>query len=128
MSMSQSVITVLRLRERGTLDWLERAFGFTLSEVTPAGDGGLAHAQLWWGDDCIMASTGGRIGQPTGAASIYLTVPADADVDAAYARAMAEKGAVSVLEPEDMPYGGRNASVGDPDGNVWSIGSYQPSR
>ncbi|MDO9354661.1 MAG: VOC family protein [Solirubrobacteraceae bacterium] len=123
---TQEAITVLRLRERATLDWLERAFGFALSEVTEGDDGGLAHAQLRWGDSWLMASTGGRIDQPTGAASVYLTVADDEDVDAAYTRAMAEPGAVSVLEPEDMPYGGRNASIADPDGNVWSVGSYHP--
>lgn len=122
---TQKVVTILRLKERATLDWLERAFGFTLSEVTPDDEGGLAHAQLRWGDDVLMASTGGRIDQPTGSASVYLTVADDSAVDAAYARAVAE-GAAVVLEPEDQPYGGRNATVTDPDGNTWSIGSYHP--
>lgn len=126
MSTNQKVITVLRLRERATLDWLERAFGFALSEVTPSDDDGLSHAQLRWGDDWLMASTGGRIEQPTGAASIYLTVATDAEVDAIFERATAE-GATTILAPEDMPYGGRNATVVDPEGNVWSVGSYRPA-
>lgn len=126
MTNERKVITVLRLREAGTLDWLADAFGFALSEVTPSGDGGLQHAQLRYGDDWLMASTGGgALSQPAGAANIYLTVGSDEAVDAAWERAVAA-GATTVLAPEDQPYGGRNATVTDPEGNHWSIGSYHP--
>ena len=124
--MTQQSIAILRLAHRSTLDWLVDAFGLVASEVTPPEGAELQHAQLTWGDGILMASTGGRIDQTPGHASIYLTVDTDADVDAAYERATAA-GATSVLEPEDQPYGGRNATVRDPEGNVWSVGSYQPA-
>lgn len=125
--MSTQIVPILRLADRATLDWLVDAFGFTPSEVTPPEGDTLQHAQLTWGDSVLMASTpGGRVEQAAGQASLYLTVETDAAVDAAYERAMAA-GATSVLAPEDQPYGGRNATVRDPEGNAWSIGSYQPT-
>lgn len=124
--MPKQSYAILRLANRSTLDWLASAFDFTLSEVTPHEGEELQHAQLTWGDGVLMASTGGRIDQPTGSSSVYLSVETDAEVDAAYARAVAA-GATSILDPEDQPYGGRNATVADPEGNVWSVGSYQPT-
>lgn len=123
--MTKQSIAVLRLADGATFRWLVDAFGFVPSEVTPAEGDELQHGQLGWGNAIIMASTGGRVEQTPGQSSIYLTVDTDAEVDAAYARATAA-GATSVLEPEDQPYGGRNATVRDPEGNAWSIGSYQP--
>lgn len=123
--MTKQSIAVLRLADRATFRWLVDAFGFVPSEVTPAEGDELQHGQLGWGNAIIMASTGGRVEQTPGQSSIYLTVDTDAEVDAAYGRATAA-GATSVLEPEDQPYGGRNATVRDPEGNAWSIGSYQP--
>ncbi|MBJ7470759.1 MAG: VOC family protein [Solirubrobacteraceae bacterium] len=125
--MSKTAVTILRLRERATLDWLVSTFGFTVSEVTPPEGDELHHAQLTYGTSVLMASaTGGRLDQAPGYASVYLTLETDAEVDAVFAKAIAA-GAASVLPPEDMPYGGRNATVRDPDGNTWSVGSYQPS-
>jgi PhnB protein len=53
------------------------------------------------------------------AAALYLWV---ADVDATYARALAA-GATSESEPEDKPYGHRNAGVLDHNGITWWIGA-----
>jgi hypothetical protein len=30
------------------------------------------------------------------------------------------------MEPEDKPYGGRGYAARDPEGHVWSFGSYDP--
>ncbi len=123
--MSKQVVSILRLEQRSTLDWLANTFGFALSQVTPPDGDELQHAQLQYGDSVMMASGGGKIEQATGKASTYLTVATDEEVDAGYARAVSH-GAETVLVPEDQPYGGRNATVKDPEGNIWSIGSYQP--
>jgi len=32
-----------------------------------------------------------------------------------------------VRELEDMPYGSREYSVRDPEGNLWSFGTYDPN-
>lgn len=124
--MSKQSIPILRLADRATFAWLVDAFGFLPSEVSPADGDELQHGQLNWGEAILMASTGGKVDQQPGQASVYLTVDTDAEVDAAYERAVAA-GATSVLRPEDQPYGGRNATVRDPEGNWWSVGSYQPT-
>lgn len=124
--MSKQIVGILRLEHRSTLDWLANTFGFALSQVTPPEGDDLQHAQLTYGTSVLMASQGGRVEQDTGKASTYLTVATDQEVDQGYARAIAA-GADSILEPENQPYGGRNATVSDPEGNVWSIGSYQPT-
>lgn len=59
-----------------------------------------------------------------GRAQAYLVVAADADVDAVHAKALAA-GATEVREPADMDYGGRGSTFTDPEGNQWSLGSYQ---
>lgn len=122
----RAVIPVLRFRERSTVEWLEAALGFTLSEVTPDDDGGLAHVQLWWGDDCIMGSTNPSDGEQIGGASLYLTIATAEEVDELHAQALAA-GATEVREPVDQPYGGRGSTIADPEGNQWSIGSYLPT-
>jgi uncharacterized glyoxalase superfamily protein PhnB len=48
------------------------------------------------------------------------------EVDAHFARAKAA-GAEIIREPEDQDYGGRDYSARDPEGNVWSFGTYAPS-
>ena len=47
------------------------------------------------------------------------------DADAQYGRAV-DAGARIVRELEDMPYGSRDFSARDLDGNLWSFGTYDP--
>lgn len=47
------------------------------------------------------------------------------DVDAHDARAAAA-GAEGVMEPADQDYGGRLHGCRDPEGHLWSFGSYDP--
>jgi uncharacterized glyoxalase superfamily protein PhnB len=54
--------------------------------------------------------------------SLYITVP-DPDAHHAIAR---EAGATVVRELEDTDYGSREYSVRDPEGNLWSFGTYDP--
>lgn len=35
-------------------------------------------------------------------------------------------GAPVVMELTDQPYGSREYAVTDPEGNVWSVGTYRP--
>jgi uncharacterized glyoxalase superfamily protein PhnB len=37
-----------------------------------------------------------------------------------------QAGATIVREPEDMDYGSREYSARDPEGNLWSFGTYDP--
>lgn len=54
---------------------------------------------------------------------IALYVDTFEEVDEAYKKAI-EGGAVSVLEPEDEPWGQRTCYIADPEGNIIEIGSW----
>ncbi len=54
---------------------------------------------------------------------IALYVDSFEEVDAAYKKAIVG-GAVSVLEPEDEPWGQRTCYIADPEGNIIEIGSW----
>lgn len=58
-----------------------------------------------------------------GHAEIALYVDTFEEVDASFKQAV-EKGAVPVLEPETEPWGQRTCYIGDPEGNLIEIGSW----
>lgn len=83
------------------------------------------HAEwLWPGGGGIMFGSrrpDAGVDNPGGSA-VYLVCE---DPDAVFDRAVAA--GASVLRPMvDQPYGGRGGSLADPEGNHWSVGSYQP--
>jgi uncharacterized glyoxalase superfamily protein PhnB len=110
------------------IDWLCDAFGFTVQ--ARYGDGGdVHHAQLALGSSMIMLGNvrddayGKMVGGPApGGKSTYVAVE---DTDALYERAKAE-GATILEEPADRDYGNREFICADPEGNVWSFGTYWP--
>lgn len=110
------------------MDFL-RALGFTEKAVhrDENAPSKVVHAQFDWRDSGgVMfgsADPASPLSKGTGHARCYLVVEADAEVDAAHARALAA-GGTSVREPADMDYGGRSSTVADPEGNQWSLGSY----
>ena len=91
---------------------------FDGAEVQCQRDAGNAvmHAEVKIGDSLVMIGQAGGRWEPR-PASLYLWV---ADVDATYRRALAA-GAKSESEPEDKPYGHRNAGVIDRNGVTWWI-------
>lgn len=114
------------------IEWLCRAFGFEKQLVVPGENGTIAHAQLRLGNGMIMLGTaaGQRetfgmglprdLGAVTGGA--YLVVD---DIDAHCARAKAA-GAEFVRDLAATDYGSHEYMVRDPEGHLWSIGTYQP--
>lgn len=108
--------------------FLTEALGFVRGDVHQGDDGSVVHAELSFGDGVVMIGT--RTDPPglydTGRAVLYLVVDGDAAVDAHLERAVAA-GATVVHGPVDQPYGSREYAVTDPDGNVWSVGSYRPT-
>ena len=99
----------------------------------PDGEGGVAHAQLTFGNGMVIVSSAhddefGRLQRPLESRdapvpqSPYVIVT---DVDAHHARALAA-GAEVVQAPEDKDYGGRGYGCRDPEGNLWGFGSYDP--
>ncbi len=115
------------------IEWLCRVFGFEKHAVYPGSDNTILHAELTLGGGMVMlgsvkddayhrllrqpADTGG-----VGTHSLNLVV---ADADAVYARAQAS-GAKIVFAIEDKPYGGRGFACLDPEGYLWTVGTYDP--
>jgi PhnB protein len=100
------------------LTFLKAAFGGTEVQCDRNADNTVMHAEVTIGDSLVMLGQAGGHWSPRPAA-LYLWVK---DVDASYARALAA-GATSESEPEDKPYGHRNAGVVDQNGVTWWIGA-----
>lgn len=130
---NSTVIPCLRYRDApAAIEWLCRVFGFEKQAVYAEGEV-VMHAQL------VLAG-GGMVMLGSVKDTAYdrlMRQPAEAggntqssclvvaDPDAVYARARAE-GATIVMDISDKPYGGRDFTCLDPEGHVWSVGSYDP--
>jgi uncharacterized glyoxalase superfamily protein PhnB len=124
------ISSVVYRDQRAAMAWLEKAFGFTVSEVLVDGQDRILHAEMSFGDGVVMigaewldwtaspAVTGGRNTQ-----RIHVRVARD--IDAHYEQARAA-GARIVMEPKDQFYGDRTYVAMDLDGHYWSFG--QPVR
>lgn len=113
---------------RSAIDFLERAFGFERKAVHEADDGTIQHAELRLGDGLIMLGDTreteyARLAPPPGSGAVYIAVD---DVDALAERAGAA-GAEIVYGPKDQDYGSRDFMARDPEGNLWSFGTYRPA-
>jgi PhnB protein len=100
------------------LRFLAAAFGATEVSCQRNQDNTVMHAELMIGDSLVMLGQAGGPWKPREAA-LYLWID---NVDATYAAAL-RAGATSESEPEDKPYGHRNAGVIDPNGVTWWIGA-----
>src|SRR5439155_644843 len=132
--MSSTVIPVLRYRDApAAIDWLCRTFGFERQLVVPGEEGAVAHAQLRLGTGMIMLGSvvetefGRWMQQPDEIGgreteTVYVVVP---DADVVYARAKAA-GAQILLDIKNEDYGGRGFTCRDPQGHIWSLGTYDP--
>ena len=106
--------------------FLVEAFGFEETLVVPGdGEGVIAHAELRWppGGGVMLGSirSDALLGeQHAGVASVYVVTD---EPDALFARATAA-GAEVVLGLEDTDFGSRTFTVRDPEGNLWSFGTY----
>ena len=111
------------------IDWLQQAFGFTVHAKYMDGEK-VAHAQLVLDSSMIMLGEarddkyGRMVGESgeNGGKSIYIAVE---DTDAACSRAKAA-GAEILEEPTNRDYGSREFICRDPEGNIWSFGTYWP--
>jgi uncharacterized glyoxalase superfamily protein PhnB len=110
------------------IDFLKKAFGFEEKLVVTGDDGrDVHHAELrWTGPGGIMLGSyiegaGEFAGRPPGTASIYVVTD---QPDALCERAVAA-GAKLVRPLRDEDYGSRGFTVSDPEGNLWSFGTYK---
>jgi len=132
-STASTIIPTMRYRDAPKmLEWLCKAFGFERHFVVPGENGTIAHAQLVLNGGMLMLGSArdddwGRVvkavvdvGTPTGAAYVVVS-----DVDAHYARAKGA-GAEIVRALANTDYGSREYAARDPEGQVWSFGTYDP--
>jgi uncharacterized glyoxalase superfamily protein PhnB len=122
--MTQTVYPVPRYRDaRVAIDFLQRCFGFEPLSVTEGEGDNIVHAELNVGAGLIMlSSTSDADPFPAGPSTFYVAVQ---DPDAHHDRANGA-GAEIVMELTDQPYGSREYAARDPEGNVWTFGTYRP--
>ena len=110
--------------------WLKDVIGFTEYVVYRSADGAVQHAELAYGSSILMLGQsrddeyGKLVGDPGGRRtdSLYVAVT---DPDALHARAKAA-GARIEMELHNTDYGSRDFACRDPEGNLWSFGTYWP--
>ncbi|XLZ72966.1 VOC family protein [Massilia sp. SR12] len=129
-----TIVPCLRYRDApAAIEWLCNTLGFHASLVLPNEDGTIAHAELSYGNGMIMLSSifdtdfGRLLKQPSEVGmgvthSSYLIVN---DADAVHARCL-KAGAPIEMPLQDEDYGGRGFTCRDPEGHIWSIGTYDP--
>ena len=129
-----NVIPCMRYRDApAAIEWLCDTLGFEPQLVVPNEDGSIAHAQLSFGNGMIMLGSafdteyGRLLKQPSEIGnfvtqSSYLVVN---NADLVYGRVL-EAGGRILLDIKDEDYGGRGFTCRDPEGHIWSIGTYDP--
>jgi uncharacterized glyoxalase superfamily protein PhnB len=129
--MTTTTITpFLVYREPGAaVAWLERAFGLELVRSSKDGNGALEHAELALGSAFVMVTASGAEREliardDRGGASAGVHVHVD-DVEPRFERARAA-GADIVMELQDTDYDAREFVARDPEGHLWSFGTYVP--
>jgi uncharacterized glyoxalase superfamily protein PhnB len=119
-----TVWPTVRARDaRALIDFLVTAFGF-VETVAYEQDGVIHHAQLDWPEGGGIMLGDERPETPwakqPGTGACYVVT---GDTDAVHARAVAV-GADIVEGPVDRDYGSRDFIARDPEGNLWSFGTY----
>ena len=131
--MPSAIIPTMRYRDApAMIEWLCGVHGFVRQVVYEDGDGGIAHAQLTLGTGMIMLGSaredefGSLQGTPDALGgttqSAYIVV---ADADALHEKVQASGGEI-VMPLRDTDYGSREFSFRDPEGHLWSVGTYDP--
>jgi uncharacterized glyoxalase superfamily protein PhnB len=116
------------------IDWLTRVLGLKLLSRYPMPDGKIAFAELGWRTGVVFVSSRPPADNPwsrVGVASIALAAP-DADTVSRHFDQVVTAGA-DVVRPLHMsrtpafPQGSTQFDVRDPEGNLWTVGTFQPS-
>jgi uncharacterized glyoxalase superfamily protein PhnB len=115
------------------IDWLTRVLGMTLVSRYPAPDGTVAFAELGWRTGVVFVSSRPPAENPwsrVGVAAIAL-VAADAETVRRHYHQAVGAGAEVVRElhvsrTPAFPQGSAQFDLRDPEGNLWTIGTYQP--
>lgn len=111
--------------------WLANVLGFTEGVTHRDATGVVHHAELAFGPSVVMLGQeredayGALVGDPAGRRTDSLYVAVD-DPDALHARAVAADATIE-MPLHDTDYGSRDFACRDPEGNLWSFGTYRPS-
>jgi uncharacterized glyoxalase superfamily protein PhnB len=117
----------------GAIRWLTDVLGFRAAGVYAAPDGSIVFAQLVWRTGVVFVSGRAPEDNPwvkVGPASIALAAEDREAVDRLYQRAVAT-GADIVRSVHDavtpmFPEGSHQFDLRDPEGNLWTVGTFQP--
>ncbi|ARU53485.1 glyoxalase [Cellulosimicrobium cellulans] len=127
-----SVWPTLQARDaRGLVAFLTDVVGFVATAVMAGDDRDVAHAQLDWphGGGVMLGSHSPdrEWSREPGTCGTYVVVPDD-EIDALHARLReraAPEGGRVVVPLRDTDYGTRELVLQDPEGNLWSFGTYR---
>jgi uncharacterized glyoxalase superfamily protein PhnB len=114
--------------------WLTDVLGLRVVRTFEMPDGTIAHAELAWRTSVVFVHTRPPKENPwsvVGPASIALAVETANQVDRHYERARAAAADI-VRHAYDsktpaFPDGSRQFDVRDPEGNLWTVGTYRPT-
>ncbi len=127
----QTIFPILRYEDaRAAIGWLCAAFGFRERFSVPSTGSFVRHAQLSLDENLIMLGSARDDGLKSplslGAATqaLYVHVP---DLDAHFERARSA-GAEIASPPQTTDFGSREYHARDPEGHLWTFGSYLPLR
>jgi uncharacterized glyoxalase superfamily protein PhnB len=115
---------------RAALDWLGKAYGFEQTALHESPDGKVPHAEMRYDEGMVMIGAvwennwGMRTPRQLGGVNQGVYVIVD-DIDEHHERARAA-GAEIVRPLKDTDYGSREYMCRDPEGNIWSFGTYRP--
>ncbi len=133
--MTATIIPTLRYHDVAkAIDFLCLAFGFEKKAVYDDSNGRIIHAELTNGNGMIMLGST-EFERPF---SRYMIHPDDTegrqtmtayivvkDIDRHFEKA-SQAGADIVIPLSEQSYGGKDYSCRDPEGYIWSFGSYNP--
>lgn len=113
---------------RAEIRFLCDVLGFAQNLVVPGEGDTIAHAQLDWpGGGAVMLGThrpGAEYQREPGTLGAYLVLD-DPGLDALLARAQATGSGARIIQAlRERDHGGRELTLADPEGNLWSIGTY----
>ena len=127
-----NIMPAMRYKDAfAAIEWLCEVLGFERRLVVPDGSRGVAHAELTLGNGMIMLGSDREdnhfpVVSPARSETLtqgaYVVVD---DIEALYERVL-DAGADIVMELEEQNYGGSLFIVRDPEGQLWSLGSYDP--
>jgi uncharacterized glyoxalase superfamily protein PhnB len=115
------------------IEWLTRVLGFRVVSEYASPAGGVAFAELVWRTGVVFVSdrpSGDNPWSSARASSIAIVAESATAVDAIFDRAVAAGAdivrAVRDVHTPAFPEGSRQFDVRDPEGNLWTVGTFQP--